>query len=414
MSNKKLKDISSPNSEKKENKSEIPNKRNKRNRISTPSKIGMWFFAFLSLGVLGFAVFTLFSGAKLKIYPRVAKVSVDENFKAVYAENNEGDVYYETMKINESAKETIEAKGEEEVSSKASGKITIYNNYSKSPQKLVENTRFKASNGLIYKTKNAVSVPGQTLENGKLVPGEFTVTVYADEPGAKYNIKNSARFTIPGLKGTELYNDYHANLKTKIKGGEVGTRPVMEEAQKEKAIKNLKEDLRKKLVEQISAQIPENYVFYKGTEKISFDVSPIETTEDTKAKIVVNGSLSAPLFSQDEFAKMIAKRLIDDYEEGNVFLDKSQKLAFSLNKENEYNLNAKSAFEFSLKGDVDIIWQIDKTELSKKLVGRSKTSLNDILSGFVGIGKAQATITPFWRQKFPQNANNIDIVIKNR
>ena len=94
----------------------------------------------------------------------------------------------------------------------ASGKITVYNNYSSAPQKLIANTRFQTSDGKIYRIKGAISVPGM---------GVTEATVYADRAGEEYNI-GPADFTIPGLKGGPRFEKVFAKSKSAMSGGTSG------------------------------------------------------------------------------------------------------------------------------------------------------------------------------------------------
>ena len=98
------------------------------------------------------------------------------------------------------ASTTVKATGTEQVSQSASGVITIYNDYSTAPQTLITNTRFEAPDGNIYRIHQGVTVPGATASaGGALTPGTISVTAYADQPGASYNI-GQTQFTIPGFK----------------------------------------------------------------------------------------------------------------------------------------------------------------------------------------------------------------------
>ena len=64
--------------------------------------------------------------------------------------------------------EIVEATAEKEVSQKASGKIIIYNNYSTVSQRLINNTRFEANSGKIYRINSSIVVPGYKKVDGKI------------------------------------------------------------------------------------------------------------------------------------------------------------------------------------------------------------------------------------------------------
>lgn len=87
-------------------------------------------------------------------------------------------------------------------SGRASGIMFIYNEYSTTPQRLINNTRFQSSSGLIFRSAESVEIPGYTVSNSSLIPGTATVRVYADDLGPTYLI-GPGDFSIPGFQGLD-------------------------------------------------------------------------------------------------------------------------------------------------------------------------------------------------------------------
>ena len=91
---------------------------------------------------------------------------------------------------------------------KASGSITVYNNYSTASVKLIKNTRFQTPAGLIFRVPADVVIPGKQGST----PGQVTVTVFADQVGQQYNIGPTPRLTVPGLQSNAaMYAQIYAN-----------------------------------------------------------------------------------------------------------------------------------------------------------------------------------------------------------
>jgi hypothetical protein len=69
---------------------------------------------------------------------------------------------------------------------------------------------------------------------------------------------------------------------------------------------------------------------------------------------------------------------------------------------------------FSLEGESSIIWDVDLEKLATDLAGKSKKApvFNTILEGYAGIDTAEVTIRPFWKGKFPDSAQDIDVTLK--
>ena len=175
-----------------------------------------WFFWIL-VGVLVLAAFagillsTLFAGVTVSVTPKSAVVTPPATMVA-QVNAPVGVLPYQVVSASRTASTTVKASGSTQVSKSASGVITIYNNYSTSPQALVATTRFAAPNGNIYRIKKDVTVPGATkAADGTLTPGTVTATVYADAPGATYNL-GQTQFTIPGFKGSPQYTKFYAKL----------------------------------------------------------------------------------------------------------------------------------------------------------------------------------------------------------
>jgi len=106
----------------------------------------------------------------------------------------------------------------EESGTKASGIITVFNEYSSSPQLLVASTRFLSSDGKIFRTIKDISVPGSEIINDEIIPDSINITVMADYPGIEYNISPSD-FTIPGFKGSPKYVGLYGKSNTAMNGG---------------------------------------------------------------------------------------------------------------------------------------------------------------------------------------------------
>lgn len=97
---------------------------------------------------------------------------------------------------------------------RAFGVMTIYNKQS-APQRLIKNTRFESPEGVVFRiTQGSVTVPA--MKDG--APGMLSVTIFADETGAKYNIQPTT-FKIPGIKGTVAYDLVYGQSAQAMVGG---------------------------------------------------------------------------------------------------------------------------------------------------------------------------------------------------
>ena len=71
-----------------------------------------------------------------------------------------------------------------------------------------------------------------------VTPGSIISVVYADRPGAEYNI-GPTQFTIPGFEGTPKFNDFYATSGKPMTGGIIGPAKVVTEKDFTKAQEEL-------------------------------------------------------------------------------------------------------------------------------------------------------------------------------
>ncbi len=163
------------------------------------------------------AVITIF--AKKEIKSADMEIAGDINLDKIDYEKMA--VPAKIMEFEEEVAESFDATGTKNVSNKkAKGKITIYNEFSSSPQPLVATTRFLSDNQKIFRLVEGVTVPGTTKVGEEIKPGVLEAEVIADESGEDYNIVPS-NFTIPGFKnsGNEKYTKIYAKSSTAMTGG---------------------------------------------------------------------------------------------------------------------------------------------------------------------------------------------------
>ncbi len=98
-----------------------------------------------------------------------------------------------------------------EVESKATGQVTIHNNYS-STQPLIATTRLLSETGILFRTDERVDVPPG---------GQVSVSVTADQPGLAGEVE-PMRFTIPGL-WPGLQDKIYGESTEKMTGGTTTT-----------------------------------------------------------------------------------------------------------------------------------------------------------------------------------------------
>ncbi len=363
--------------------------------------------------VLGSAFFinVLLGGATITVYPKFKDVTVQATFEA-YAEPMTGELSYELLSLDATGERQVTASGQEHVSERAVGSILIYNTVQNATQRLIKNTRFETPEGLIFKIKESVEVPGATSKDGKVAPGVVTAEVFADGTGEQYNI-TPTRFTVPGLKGSDQYNSIYAENTNAFTGGFEGDRYIIDQGELDTAKQALHLELRNSLLEQLNTSRPSGFILYDGAVTFVFETLPSTSYGDSMATIKEKAYLFVPIFKDTEFAKYLAKNTIAGYENDPVSITDPHSLIFKYKSASttQGNIKDQSSIEFTLSGNAQVVWQFDEEKLKNDLLGISKTALPSVLSAYTSIERAESVVRPFWAQHFPDKSSEMKLEI---
>ena len=143
--------------------------------------------------------------------------------------------------------------------------MIIYNNFTSQNQKLIKNTRLETPEGLIFRIGESISIPGKKTENGKNIPGQIEIAVYADSAGDEYNI-GLTDFTLPGFKNDPArYKSFYARSKTKMEGGFSGVIKTISKVELESMKDVLEENLKKSLASQFELEKKNDFIAVKNS-----------------------------------------------------------------------------------------------------------------------------------------------------
>lgn len=380
-------------------------------RTRSGGNFGIWAVAILifvvALSTIGF----VFIGkTTITVIPHQETLTLSDNLVyTAYRNAEDGELGFSVITDTLEASDTIAATGSEEVKEKASGRITVYNTYSTSAQKLIKNTRFEAPNGEIYRIRNSIDVPGKKADG---TPGELEVTVYADKEGADQNISgDNVRFTIPGLKGGPQYDAFYATLTEPITGGFVGERAVVNEDELNALQTKLREELRSKIAAAVAAKVPASDVSFDNSVFTTFESAPVAYTDKNTATVKEIARVSIVSFNAVDFAHMLATTALAAPLGGDILVDDTSLLTMKVVNQEGVDVASDSLLQFTLAGPATLTWQVDTASLAHDLTGKHSAALNSIMSAYPGIKSAQATIRPFWKKEFPTDAGSITINI---
>jgi hypothetical protein len=377
-------------------------------------KFVIWLIAIVCVMSLIFGVSLIFSSATVVVTPRAESVTFNnDSYTAKLDATDPAELAFEVLSVKQSLSETVEATEEQDVQQKASGKIVIYNNFSTAPQRLINNTRFEANNGKIYRINGSVIVPGQKVVSGKKVPGSVEATVYADQPGDSYNIRLAdltGDFKIPGFKGEPRYDGFYARQMTDITGGYVGRQRIIADALRQSTEIALREKLKEQLLKELYAVKPENYLFFAQGYSIDYAKLPDTAVGEDKAKINIEGSLNAVVFNSQKLAKYMAVKLVEGYDGLPVEFIPGDGLLAEFSAKDESSLWKNSSLQIKLTGDARIKWLYDTDQLKRDLVGKKSADLPGIVARYgATVSGIDIIFTPVWTRHVSDNLSKIKV-----
>ncbi len=381
---------------------------------------GWWILATIMLiSTFVVSLSVVFSDTIIRIEPVVTKALFkNKEFNAVKAGTDVADdaiLEYSVIEWDISKTELVEPTGVKTVKEKASGIITVYNDYTSRPQRLIKNTRFETEDGYVYRVRESIVVPGR--KNGK--PGELDVRVYADEPGSEYN-RDTGNLTLPGLKSLpDMYATIYAKIKTPITGGFLGERAVISENVKKEISEKLRADIRQTVEGEILGRVPEDAYYFDSGVFVDFDDTDIKEDGD-KIAVTENAVARVFVFDKKNFAKVLSAGVLGNPDKGYPLISDISDLDVKIttsSRIDDLELD-NEIVKVLINGPAEFVWYFDYDKLISDLAGKNRNILNNVLSGYPTIKSADAIIRPFWRKTFPKDADDFTIEIldgyKNR
>ncbi len=377
-------------------------------------------YQFLLTAVFLAALFTVgfftLSKAEITIWPKTDNLSFDTTFtvdaNATTSNFSARVIAGQLFSKDKTLTQSFTASGEVMREEKAKGLITVYNAYSTSPQSLVASTRFVSSDGKVFRSNNKVTVPGGTYSGGKLVPGEVSVEVTADQTGPAYNI-GPTTFSIPGFAGTDKYTKFYAKSLVAFTGGfsqQVSqvTKDDLTQA-KDNLSREAKNQSEGDFISALrSAEVSPQYLY---SEK-AIQTKILETFTLAKAgdyadsfNYQVKAESETLIFSRDNFNDFIRQLLASRVPEGKTAYQESLNVDIVTQT---VNLVSKKIV-FALTVSVKTYDQVDLAEFKIALKNKTLEETKSFLAGQSWIDRSEAKFWPFWVKKVPKSADKIEL-----
>ena len=317
----------------------------------------------------------------------------------------------------------------------AQGFITIYNT-SDDEWPLKKETRFQTSDGLVFRIKEGVFVPGKTVdEEGNETPGTFTAAVEADEfdiydhpIGERGNI-GPTKFIIPGL------SEYNQKLlwgesSQPMEGGVTRYQRVVQEEDIEAAKKQIHDNLTLMAREDLNTHIEEmnrlnhtNLVLLDDPRYLKTELQELRISDD------LEGSLREKF---EVFAQIEAKGVAYDADQMFAILKKEIKTrvhpdmqiqetsirpeSISLESVSEDEVLGQIKVTATIKGIQEYV--IDSSlqaglrfsnKVKERIVGLTVEEAESYVGNLPEVDEVRIKLWPIWLSRIPRIADNIEV-----
>ena len=344
------------------------------------------------------------------ITPRSQHVTFSEGtpftaFPAAIAATGSLAYTVETRDLDETATITIPAGATPSQPHKASGTVTVVNEYQTKPVRLLKNTRFQTPDGLIFRAPSDIVIPAKK----GTVAGTVNVTIVADEDGSKYNVGPTDKFTVPGLKSIPAeYARVYAKSSVAMTGGAdagAGAEAI------NSGVMELRAKIRKDAAAIAATLSNDSTVAFPGLVQITYKDLPSENLSDTAVKVHQQAHVEIPIFQTAAFANNVAQLVASDVQQN----------AFKLVIGNDCDATPSASstamgtdpLSFSMHGSAVLVWKVDSHTVVNALLGRNRAAFKTIVTGFPSIQEATTRIEPFWQDTFPTTADNVTVTLKD-
>lgn len=388
---------------------------NQRKKITIlPSISSKFYVLFILAGIVIVisALFFVFSSFILPMFfrsdihiilePKTAnyrlEVFADESADYINIEQSKIPV----KKIEVSSEETgsYPATGKKHIAIKASGEISVFNEYSSNPQKIVSGTRFLSKEGYLFRIKDPIIIPGFSRIEGNDIPGQVTVMIYADQPGEKYNAGPTS-FTLPGLQGSVKYSSVYARSSKSMTGGMDKEVSYLTEGDYITAKKNLVEKIKNKSNQDFSDKISSENIVLESTKQeknveIKSDVEVGNATDNFKMTVL--SGINAFVAKRTELGDLIEEKIKLKLESGEKLVDGSVDY-----KIEDAIIGEDGIITINISAGYSSIADINVDKIKSEILNKNESELKEYFKNIEGIKSADINIWPYWINNIPSS-----------
>jgi hypothetical protein len=359
-----------------------------------------------------------FASAKVSLYASATKSSIDANFTVdpsndAKTDASKGILAGQAITVSKDLSGPFTPTGQKDAGSKASGTMTMYNEYDMNPHTLVAGTRLRAPDGKVFTTRTDTTVPGATvgLVGGKITlnPGKSDpVSVEAAQNGDSYN-EAPARYTVVAYTGdmqTKIYGQ-----GSQMSGGTTRTVTVVTQPDVDSAAAGLIEKDKDNVKRALEGKLPDGYVLLESsqsTKTSSVSPAPAVDAEATNATVSLKATYAALAVKKSEYTSFLQAQETKQIGDENQIYDDG--IANAQITAAQAESGGRQTFHFTTEAYSGK--KIDKQALAKSMAGKRYGDAVELASRQPSVSRVEISLNPSWSASLPKRSSNITVTIK--
>lgn len=374
------------------------------------------FIAITLVVISGLYILSLyFVRAKIYIQERSIPFNLEKTILELHheTESDTERLSFQVMTVNSEISRELFGSELTEVSDRAKGSVVFFNEYSKNSVSLKTGTKLVATNGKTYTTQKSVSIPGYKMDGKKKITGtSSSVPVIATSSGSAYN-SDGTSLTISGYSGakkTQLY----ARSVGGFKGGEIGMKHSISEAEKPQILDTLKTQLIERLRRETRTQIPEQLITYPDLQFVSIDTDTLKLEGDSiKFPAQINGTMVSYLIPRALFESAIAKVALSEQSYTSVSIPNLSGLSITATGGIPVDPAViPDTISIEISGEGTIITKVPVETVRELFLGAKRSTFDQKISTISEISSAKFSLFPFWAPLFPKQEKYIKVILR--
>jgi hypothetical protein len=356
----------------------------------------------------------IFQKADITITSKHQLISYNNKQFNALPDSNSDTINFEIMITSDKKLKNMTLTDSKNVSTKAEGSITLYNEFSTKSQKIVAGTFLSDNNGKAYKTNKVVTIPGyKTDKNKKIIPGQISADITAFLPGDAYN-GTPSDFHVNSFKNTTKYLKIYGKLKTPLTGGAVGLIYTLNDSDKNMINILAQTTLKDDFLGQVKSLVPPGYILYPNALSYSYKIEDNISSKTPNTDVEIDETLSVVLLKEKSLVDNIIKislPSIKSDEVKEIKISDLNNLVFNFTNKDQLITKDMTTLYFSFSGDINAIWSPDVELLKTKLIGINKNDVPSVFRQDPGIASALLKIFPPWQKYIPDDISKINVIL---